>query len=103
MGRTRTNTPPLTLFYHGGQIRGLAKKIGIELTQNGMIDGQSSTLPMSERLQRLREYALRFRNGTFDHEDLTAHEEYANSFLNDPSWTFLEVSSNENSSVIPTK
>ena len=62
-----------------------------------MIDGQSSTLPMSERLQRLHEYASRFRNGDFDHEDLTAHEEYATSFLNDPGWTFLEVSSHENS------
>ena len=69
----------------------------IELAQNGMVDGQSSTLPVSERLQRLREYASRFRNGTFDHEDLTAHDEYANAFLNDPSWTFLEVSSHENS------
>ena len=63
-----------------------------------MIDGQSSTLPVSERLHHLREYALRFRDGNFDHEDLTAHEEYATSFLNDPSWTFLEVFSHESSS-----
>ena len=75
----------------------LSLQYKIELVQNGMIDGQSSTLPMSERLQRLREYASRFRNGIFDHEDLTAHEEYADSFLNNPNWTFLEVSSHENS------
>ncbi|KAM5541123.1 hypothetical protein V8D89_005052 [Ganoderma adspersum] len=69
----------------------------IELAQIGMIDGQSSSLPISERLQCLREYASRFRNGNFDHEDLTAHGEYASSFLNDPIWTFLEMSSHENS------
>ena len=38
-----------------------------------MIDGDLSTLPVSERLQRLREYSSRFRNGSFDHEDVSAH------------------------------
>ncbi|PIL34945.1 hypothetical protein GSI_02732 [Ganoderma sinense ZZ0214-1] len=45
----------------------------IELSQNGMVDGELSTLPVSERLQRLREYSSRFRNGSFDREDLSVH------------------------------
>ena len=42
-----------------------------------MVDGDSSTLPVCERLQRLREYAYRFCNGIFDHEDLASHPLYA--------------------------
>ncbi|PIL34947.1 hypothetical protein GSI_02734 [Ganoderma sinense ZZ0214-1] len=52
----------------------------IELAKNGMIDGPSSTLPVSERLQRLRRYSSNFRNGIFDHEDITAHPDYAQEF-----------------------
>ncbi|PIL34968.1 hypothetical protein GSI_02755 [Ganoderma sinense ZZ0214-1] len=48
----------------------------IELAQNGMVNGYSSILSISERLQRLREYASRFRDGIFDHEDLAAHPHY---------------------------
>ncbi|KAI1789999.1 hypothetical protein LXA43DRAFT_1019001 [Ganoderma leucocontextum] len=48
----------------------------IELAQNGMVDGDSSTLPVSERLQRLRQYSSNFLNGIFDREDLTAHPDY---------------------------
>ena len=38
-----------------------------------MIDGLSSTLPVSERLQRLRQYSFKFRNGIFDYEE---HADY---------------------------
>ena len=40
----------------------------IELSRNGMVDGDSSTLLLSERLQRLRQYSSNFRSGIFDHE-----------------------------------
>ena len=42
-----------------------------------MVDGHSSTLPTSERLQRLREYASRFRHGKFDRENVLAYPENA--------------------------
>ena len=38
-----------------------------------MVDGECSTLPVSERLQRLRQYSSNFKRGAFHHEDLTAH------------------------------
>ena len=41
-----------------------------------MIDGLSSTLPVSERLQRLRQYSLKFRNGIFDYEDIYTHADF---------------------------
>ena len=43
-----------------------------------MVDGGSNALPtgISERLHHLREYASRFRDGRFDHEDLAAHPQY---------------------------
>ena len=40
----------------------------IELVRNGMVDGDSSTLFPSERLQRLHQYSSNFPNGIFDHE-----------------------------------
>ncbi|KAM5541124.1 hypothetical protein V8D89_005053 [Ganoderma adspersum] len=55
----------------------LSLQYKIELAQNGMVDGDSSTLPVSGRLQRLREYAYMFCNGNFDHEDLGSHPIYA--------------------------
>ena len=51
----------------------LSLQYKIELAQNGMVDGESSTLPVSERLQRLRQYSSNFKRGAFHHEDLTAH------------------------------
>ena len=54
----------------------------IELSQNGMVDGLSSTLLVSERLQRLRHYSSRFRNGIFNHETLDAHPDYVRQFRN---------------------
>ena len=33
-------------------------------------------LPVSQRLQRLRQYSSNFDSGAFDHEDLAAHQDY---------------------------
>ncbi|PIL34981.1 hypothetical protein GSI_02768 [Ganoderma sinense ZZ0214-1] len=52
----------------------------IELAQNGMVDWPSSTLPVSERRERLRQYSSNFRNGIFDHETLDAHPDYTRQF-----------------------
>ena len=41
-----------------------------------MVDGESSILPISERLQRLRQYSSNFRNGIFYHEGSTAQPDY---------------------------
>ena len=41
-----------------------------------MIDGESSILPVSERLQRLREYSSDFQRGAFQHQDPTMHPDY---------------------------
>ena len=41
-----------------------------------MVDGISSILPVSQRLQRLRQYASNFNSGVLDHEDLSAHPDY---------------------------
>ncbi|KAM5535807.1 hypothetical protein V8D89_010530 [Ganoderma adspersum] len=54
----------------------------IELTRNGMVDGLASTLPVSERLQHLRQYSVNFRNGIFDFEDPTAHPDYVRQLPN---------------------
>lgn len=56
----------------------------VELAQNGMTDRESSILPISERLHRLREYSSRFRNGNFDHEDLSAHPYYVRQMRRPP-------------------
>ncbi|KAM5535808.1 hypothetical protein V8D89_010531 [Ganoderma adspersum] len=45
-----------------------------------MVDGESSNLPVSQRLQRLRQYSSNFRNSIFDHEDLAAHPDYVRQF-----------------------
>ena len=42
-----------------------------------MIDGESSTLPVSERLQRLRRYSSNFRLGIFNHEMLSRNPDYS--------------------------
>ncbi|KAM5536881.1 hypothetical protein V8D89_009428 [Ganoderma adspersum] len=52
----------------------------IELARNGMVDRLSSTLPVSERLQRLRQYSSCFCNGIFNHETLYAHPDYVRQF-----------------------
>ncbi|PIL28690.1 hypothetical protein GSI_08734 [Ganoderma sinense ZZ0214-1] len=49
----------------------------LELAKNGMVDGEASTLPLSERLQRLREYSSRFCSGIFDYEDISAYPDFA--------------------------
>ncbi|KAM5536879.1 hypothetical protein V8D89_009426 [Ganoderma adspersum] len=54
----------------------------IELARNGMVDGLASTLPVSERLQRLRQYSANFRNDIFDFEDPTAHPDYLHQLRN---------------------
>ena len=54
----------------------LSLQYRIELARNGMIDGKSSTLHVSDKLQRLRHYSSDFNRGAFHHEDLTAHPEY---------------------------
>ena len=55
----------------------------IELARNGMVDGLASTLPVSERLKRLRQYSIKFRNGIFDFEDpRTAHPDYVHQLRN---------------------
>ena len=41
-----------------------------------MVDGESSTLPVSEKLQRLRQYSSNFKSGAFQHQDMTAHPDY---------------------------
>ena len=48
----------------------------IALAQNGMVDGHSSTISTSERLQRLHDYSSKFCDGIFDHEDLGSHPLY---------------------------
>ena len=48
----------------------------IELAQNGMVDGESSALPVVKRLQHLRQYSSNFKKGTFQHEDITAHPDF---------------------------
>ena len=42
----------------------------VKLAQCGMADGSSRTLPVSERLQRLRRYSSNFRHGIFEHENV---------------------------------
>ncbi|PIL34938.1 hypothetical protein GSI_02725 [Ganoderma sinense ZZ0214-1] len=54
----------------------LSLQYRIELPQNGMVDGHRTTLPVSDRLQRLRQCSSNFANGAFDHEDLGAHPDY---------------------------
>ena len=54
----------------------------IELARNGMVDGLASTLPVSERLQRLRQYSVNFRSGIFDFEDTAAHPDYVQQLQN---------------------
>nr|VWO99672.1 Tetrahydroxynaphthalene reductase (EC (T4HN reductase) (THNR) [Ganoderma boninense] len=54
----------------------------IELARNGMVDCASSTLTMSERLQRLRKYSANFTNGVFDHETVDSHPEFLRRFRN---------------------
>ena len=49
-----------------------------------MTDGESSALPIAERLHRLREYSSRFRNGDFDHEDLSTHPYYVRQMRRPP-------------------
>ena len=41
-----------------------------------MVDGESSTLPVSEKLQRLRQYSSNFKNGAFQHEEMSVHLDY---------------------------
>ncbi|KAM5539530.1 hypothetical protein V8D89_006802 [Ganoderma adspersum] len=63
--------------YFGGLIHSvLYLQYKIELAQNGMVDGDSSILPVSQRLQRLRQYSSNFYGGVFDHEDLAAYPDY---------------------------
>ena len=53
-----------------------------------MVDGaNSSTLAISERLQRLREYSSRFRAGNFNYEDLAAHPHYVHQIHSLPQYT----------------
>ena len=54
----------------------------IELARNGMVDGLASTLPVSERLQHLRQYSVNFRSGIFDFEDTAAHPDYVQQLRN---------------------
>ncbi|KAI1790003.1 hypothetical protein LXA43DRAFT_540985 [Ganoderma leucocontextum] len=54
----------------------------IELAKNGMVDGHSSSLAVSERLQRLRQYSSNFRNGIFDYEDLSGHTQHILQLIN---------------------
>ncbi|PIL34943.1 hypothetical protein GSI_02730 [Ganoderma sinense ZZ0214-1] len=64
----------------------------IDLAQNSMVDGSLSTLPISERQKRLREYSSRFRDGTFDHEDLSAHPHYSHQVCDGlPGWNMRVV------------
>ncbi|PIL34941.1 hypothetical protein GSI_02728 [Ganoderma sinense ZZ0214-1] len=64
----------------------------IELAQNGMVDGDLSILPISERQKRLREYSSRFRDGAFDHEDLSAHPHYSHQVCDGlPGWNMRVV------------
>ena len=41
-----------------------------------MVDGESSTLPVSDKLQRLRQYSSNFKSGAFQHEEMSAHPDY---------------------------
>ena len=47
-----------------------------------MVDGRFSTLPISDRLQRLHQYASNFQRGIFNHEDLGAHPDYVRQMRN---------------------
>ena len=38
-----------------------------------MVDGECSTLPVSDKLERLRQYSSNFKSGAFQHEEMTAH------------------------------
>ncbi|KAM5541120.1 hypothetical protein V8D89_005049 [Ganoderma adspersum] len=60
----------------------LSLQYSIELAQNGMVDGESSTLPVSERLKRLRQYSLDFKKGAFQRQDLVTHPDYVPEMLN---------------------
>ena len=78
--------PPETFLTHSYQVchafadvirSDLSLQYRIELAQNGMVDGESSTaLLVSEKLQRIRQYSSNFKSGAFQHEDLTAHPDY---------------------------
>ncbi len=60
-----------------------------------MVDGDSSTLPTSDRLQCLRQYSSKFESGTFDHKDLGAYPDYVLRMRN-LSWnTVVESSSSD--------
>ncbi|KAM5536868.1 hypothetical protein V8D89_009415 [Ganoderma adspersum] len=76
-------------FLHGQDItRCIQYKI--ELAQNGMVNGHSSTISTSERLQRLREYSSKFCSRRFDHEDLTSHPHYICQMRNG-QWNVTQI------------
>ncbi|PIL34955.1 hypothetical protein GSI_02742 [Ganoderma sinense ZZ0214-1] len=54
----------------------------IALAQIGMVDGHSSSLPLPERLQRLRHYISNFRNGIFHHESIFKDPGHSRQALN---------------------
>ncbi|KAM5543322.1 hypothetical protein V8D89_003196, partial [Ganoderma adspersum] len=70
----------------------------IELAQNGMVDGDSSTLPTSERRRRLLQYSSKFRNGVFDRgEDPTEYPDHMLSETHDLRVSSRRVSYHESS------
>ena len=64
-----------------------------------MVDGDSGA-PTSERLQQLRKYSSNFRNGIFNHEDLTAHPAYVDRMVDLMLNTAIPFSSQGSSAVL---
>ncbi|KAM5542833.1 hypothetical protein V8D89_003497 [Ganoderma adspersum] len=70
----------------------------IELAQSGMVDGDSSTLPTSERRRRLLQYSSKFRNGVFDRgEDPTEYPDHMLSETHDLRVSSRRISYHESS------
>ncbi|KAM5541119.1 hypothetical protein V8D89_005048 [Ganoderma adspersum] len=55
----------------------------IEVVQNGIVDGDSTTLLVSER----RQYSSNFSNAIFDHATPDAHPDYTHQFR-DLRWNY---------------
>ena len=71
-----TATPQACRYFASIVRSDLYLQYKLELAQNGMVDGASSTLPLSDRLQRLRRYSSNFQRGIFDREYPGAHHCY---------------------------
>ncbi|PIL34956.1 hypothetical protein GSI_02743 [Ganoderma sinense ZZ0214-1] len=81
----------------------LSLQYSLELAINGMVDGEYNTLPMSDRLQRLRQYSSDFKSGAFHRQDLTAHSDYLRQDREQIPWPRRLIVGPKPSGAITTK